>query len=70
VSARDLARVDEDHTVLVLDRPAVNRQGIAPRAGHEEIELSPNSGFREQERVLDARRACREGMDPHRSRGL
>ena len=62
---RGLAAVDEQQAPVVLDRPAVDRQRVRPGARQEQVQLAPRAAAGEQERVLDARGAGRQGVDSH-----
>src|SRR4051794_40910839 len=62
-----LAGVDEHEPVAMLDRPAVNRDRVAPGAGEEEIQLPSRAGLRVEEGVLEARRARGQSVYPHQS---
>jgi hypothetical protein len=62
----DLAGVDQQQTLAVLDRPAVDRQRVTPGAGNEEVELAPDALAGKQKRALDAHASGLQRVDPHR----
>lgn len=60
-----LARVHQPEPLLVLDRPAVDGQGLRPLARQEQVNLTapPQAGV--QEGVLEPDRARPQRVDPH-----
>ena len=62
---RSLTAVYEQQAPVVLDRPAVDRHRVRPGAGQEQVQLPPRALAGVKERVLQAHRPGREGVDSH-----